>query len=225
MRYPYEVNLVGDAAATLRALIPLLKRKDDRSWREGIEATWRAGGSRWTREAEVEADPINPMLLFRELSPRLPENAIVTADSGSSANWYARAPEVPRRHARLAVGQPGHHGPRRPVRHRRQVRPPGPARHRVRRRRRHADERPGRADHHQALLGAVVRPAADRRGPAQQRPEPGHLGDAGDGRRAQVRRIPAAPRRRLRRVRPQPRPERRSPSTTRASSARPGTRR
>jgi pyruvate dehydrogenase (quinone) len=90
MRYPNEVNLVGDAAATLRALIPHLKRQEDRSWREGIEA----GVARWWRsmdaEAEVEADPVNPMLLFRELSTRLPMNAIVAADSGSSANWYAR---------------------------------------------------------------------------------------------------------------------------------------
>ena len=90
MRYPYEVNLVGDAAATLRALIPLLKRQEDRSWREGIEARV----ARWWRsmdaEAEVAADPVNPMLLFRELSSRLPANAIVAADSGSSANWYAR---------------------------------------------------------------------------------------------------------------------------------------
>jgi pyruvate dehydrogenase (quinone) len=90
MRYPYEVNLVGDAAATLRALIPHLQRKDDRSWREAIEA----GVAKWWRsmdaEAEVSAEPINPMLAFRELSARLPGNAIVTADSGSSANWYAR---------------------------------------------------------------------------------------------------------------------------------------
>jgi pyruvate dehydrogenase (quinone) len=90
MRYPYEVNLVGDAAATLRALIPHLKRQEDRSWREGIEA----GVERWWRsmdaEADVEANPVNPMLLFRELSTRLPANAIVAADSGSSANWYAR---------------------------------------------------------------------------------------------------------------------------------------
>ena len=90
MRYPYEVNLVGDAAATLRALIPHLKRQEDRSWREGVEA----GVERWWRsmdaEADVEANPVNPMLLFRELSTRLPANAIVAADSGSSANWYAR---------------------------------------------------------------------------------------------------------------------------------------
>ncbi len=90
MRYPYEVNLVGDAAATLRALIPLLQRKDDRGWREQIESNVARWWQTMDAEAMVEADPINPMRLFHELSSRLPDNAIVTADSGSSANWYAR---------------------------------------------------------------------------------------------------------------------------------------
>jgi pyruvate dehydrogenase (quinone) len=90
MRYPYEVNLVGDAAATLRALIPLLERKDDRSWRESIESNVARWWETMALEADVEADPINPMRLFAELSPRLPSDAIITADSGSAANWYAR---------------------------------------------------------------------------------------------------------------------------------------
>ena len=90
MRYPYEVNLVGDARATLRALIPLLERNEDRSWQEGIEARVSRWWGTMEREAMVEADPINPMRLFHELSTRLPGDAIVTADSGSSANWYAR---------------------------------------------------------------------------------------------------------------------------------------
>jgi pyruvate dehydrogenase (quinone) len=90
MRYPYEVNLVGDAAATLRALIPHLRRQEDRSWREDIEAKVTRWWEVMEAEAMVEADPINPMRLFHELSTRLPGNAIVAADSGSSANWYAR---------------------------------------------------------------------------------------------------------------------------------------
>jgi pyruvate dehydrogenase (quinone) len=90
MRYPYELNLVGDARATLQALIPLLERKQDRSWREDIEAKVTRWWETMEREAMVEADPINPMRLFHELSTRLPADAIVTADSGSSANWYAR---------------------------------------------------------------------------------------------------------------------------------------
>ncbi len=90
MRYPYEVNVVSDAKAALRALIPHLRRKEDREWRETIESTVARWWETMEMEAKVSADPINPMRLFSELSPQLPDNAIVTADSGSSANWYAR---------------------------------------------------------------------------------------------------------------------------------------
>ena len=90
MRYPNEVNLVGDAAATSRALLPLLQRKSDRSWRETIEHNVARWWETMAMEAAVSADPINPMRLFAELSAQLPDNAIVTADSGSAANWYAR---------------------------------------------------------------------------------------------------------------------------------------
>jgi pyruvate dehydrogenase (quinone) len=90
IRYPTDVDLVGDAAETLRALSPLLERKQDRSWREQIEA----GVARWWEilddRAHQSADPINPQLVFQELSPRLPDRAILTADSGSATNWWAR---------------------------------------------------------------------------------------------------------------------------------------
>src|SRR6202050_3008951 len=86
MRYPNELNLIGDSAATLRALIPHLRRKQDRSWREAIEAGVAGWWQSMDAEAEVAADPVNPMLAFRELSARLPLNAIVAADSGSCAN-------------------------------------------------------------------------------------------------------------------------------------------
>jgi pyruvate dehydrogenase (quinone) len=90
MRYPYEVNLVGDARATLRALIPLLERKADRAWRDEIEQNVKRWWTIAERRAMTNAEPVNPMRIFHELSMRLPENAIVTADSGSAANWYAR---------------------------------------------------------------------------------------------------------------------------------------
>lgn len=90
MRYPNEVNLVGDATATIRALLPLLQRKSDRSWRETVEHNVARWWETMAMVADVSADPINPLRLFAELSPKLPDNAIVTADSGSAANWYAR---------------------------------------------------------------------------------------------------------------------------------------
>jgi pyruvate dehydrogenase (quinone) len=90
LRYPMEVNLVGDAGDTLRALLPLLRRKEDRSWREGIEA----GVARWwevlDKEAQIPAEPINPQLVFHELSARLPDRAILTADTGTATDWWAR---------------------------------------------------------------------------------------------------------------------------------------
>jgi pyruvate dehydrogenase (quinone) len=90
MRYPTEVNLVGDAAETLRALIPRLRPAEDRSWRQTVEENVTRWWDTVERQAKVEADPVNPMLLFWELNSRLPDNAIITADSGSAANWYAR---------------------------------------------------------------------------------------------------------------------------------------
>ncbi len=90
IRYPMEANLIGDSAETLRALIPLLKHKQDRSWREKIEGDVGDWWNLMEARAQQTADPINPQLLFSELSPRLPDGAILAADSGSSANWYAR---------------------------------------------------------------------------------------------------------------------------------------
>jgi pyruvate dehydrogenase (quinone) len=90
LRYPMEVNLTGDSRETLRALLPMLQEKTDRSWRTTIEknvATW------WKdleSRAMQSAEPVNPQRVAWELSPRLPERAIITSDSGSCANWYAR---------------------------------------------------------------------------------------------------------------------------------------
>jgi len=68
MRYPYELNLVGDAKATLHALIPLLRRTEDRSWREGVEADVADWWETAERRAMTDADPVNPMRIVHELS-------------------------------------------------------------------------------------------------------------------------------------------------------------
>ncbi|MFI2436993.1 thiamine pyrophosphate-requiring protein [Streptomyces sp. NPDC018693] len=91
MRYPYEVNLVGDARETLRRLIPMIEDEGrDRRWFETVcdnVARWREV---MERRAGLSADPINPEYVASALDPLLPEDAIVTSDSGSVANWYAR---------------------------------------------------------------------------------------------------------------------------------------
>jgi pyruvate dehydrogenase (quinone) len=90
LRYPMEVNLVGDAAATLCALLPFLHPKSDRAWRQEVEANVAESWDEAQRSAMQPATPINPQRVAWELSERLPDGCIVTADSGTSTVWYAR---------------------------------------------------------------------------------------------------------------------------------------
>lgn len=90
IRDPMEINLQGDSQKTLQALIPLLKRKEDRSWRKGIEKNLKEWWQVLEARAMNDANPINPQRVFWELSPKLPDNCILSSDSGSSANWFAR---------------------------------------------------------------------------------------------------------------------------------------
>ncbi len=90
IRYPMDVSLQGDSRETLRALLPLLKRKEDRIWRKKIETNVKDWWKKLDDRAHTSADPINPQLIFWELSKRLPDNCIITADSGSTATWFAR---------------------------------------------------------------------------------------------------------------------------------------
>ncbi|MFD9908529.1 thiamine pyrophosphate-requiring protein [Streptomyces sp. NPDC059063] len=93
MRYPYEVNLVGDARETLRQLIPLIsaeRRQTGRQWYDEVCAGVRRWHAVMERRAGLSADPVNPEHVARALDPLLPPDAIITSDSGSTANWYAR---------------------------------------------------------------------------------------------------------------------------------------
>src|SRR5213076_1547766 len=90
IRYPMELGLIGDAKQTLAKLIPLVEHKTERKWRQQLEGEieewWRLIEDR----ALQDADPINPQRLFWELNKYLPDDAIITCDSGSAANWFAR---------------------------------------------------------------------------------------------------------------------------------------
>jgi pyruvate dehydrogenase (quinone) len=97
MRYPTETDLVGDARETLRALAPLLQRKERGEWRETLERGVADWWDLLAERARQSANPLNPQLLFHELSPRLPDGVLLTADSGSATNWWAR-------HLRLREG-------------------------------------------------------------------------------------------------------------------------
>jgi pyruvate dehydrogenase (quinone) len=96
LRYPCEVNLHGSAAETLRLLLPMLNAKENRAWRREIERGLKEWWDTLEARAKTKAHPVNPQRVVWEMSPRLPDNAIVTSDSGSCANWYARDYRVKR---------------------------------------------------------------------------------------------------------------------------------
>ncbi|AXV17737.1 thiamine pyrophosphate-requiring protein (plasmid) [Neorhizobium sp. SOG26] len=89
LRYPMDVNLVGDAAETLRLLLPRLQQKES-DWRAEIEENVRDWWEVLEKRAQAEANPVNPQLVAWELSSRLPDDVVITSDSGSCANWFAR---------------------------------------------------------------------------------------------------------------------------------------
>jgi pyruvate dehydrogenase (quinone) len=90
LRYPFEVNLVGDAAGTLKRLLPMVKAKRHGDWRKTVEKNTARWWEVMQRRAAVDADPVNPEYVVHALDDLLPDNAVLAADSGSAANWYAR---------------------------------------------------------------------------------------------------------------------------------------
>ena len=164
LRYPMEVNLCGDSAETLRALLPLLRQQDRSRLAQGDrEGSARVAASCCDERAMLDADPINPQRVFWELNKRLPDRCILTADSGSCCEL------VGARHARFVAGMMASlsgnlatMGPGVPYALAAKFASSGPARDRAGRRRRHADERHQRADHDREVLEAVVGSAPDR---------------------------------------------------------------
>ncbi len=90
IRYPMEVNLVGDSVETLKVLLPLLEQKSDHAWRTKVEGWVKDSWKTLEERAHAKANPVNPQRVAWELSPRIPDRAILTSDSGSCANWYGR---------------------------------------------------------------------------------------------------------------------------------------
>ena len=90
IRFPAEVNLTGDCKQTLEALLPLIEQKNDGGWRDEIRGWKEDWQTTLLERAHAKANPVNPQRVFTELSTRLPKRAILTCDSGSCANWYAR---------------------------------------------------------------------------------------------------------------------------------------
>lgn len=96
-----EVNLWGDSKTNLAALLPHLEQATDLSWQEGVAEGMRTWDEMTEKAAMVDADPINPRLVYHHLNRQLPHDAIVTADAGSTVDWYGH-------HIKLGRNQMGH---------------------------------------------------------------------------------------------------------------------
>ena len=94
LRYPTSVNLIGDSADTLQALLPHLAQKTDTAWRDSLAKNKEEWLTIEADRAHDDADPVNPQLLFHELSKVLPDDAILTGDAGTPTNWMARHVQV-----------------------------------------------------------------------------------------------------------------------------------
>jgi pyruvate dehydrogenase (quinone)/pyruvate oxidase len=90
LRYPVEAGLVGDSRNTLRKLIPLLARKDDRSFLEKAQM----GMQEWRKLMEERGTrmdrPMKPQVPAWEVNKLLRDDAIVVSDSGTITTWFAR---------------------------------------------------------------------------------------------------------------------------------------
>ena len=151
-------------------------------WHKEIEAWMKDWWETLDARAMTKAHPVNPQRVVWEMSPRLPDDAIVTSDSGSCANWYARDYRVKRGQMFVPVRRSRFHGRSRSLRDRRQVRASGPPGRGAGRGRSHANEQHGRAHHHREIYGSLGRQAAGDLRIQQPGPERGHLGAARDER-------------------------------------------
>ena len=99
LRYPVEVGLVGDSRGTLQALLPMLKRNDDRSFLERAQKGMKAWRELMSERASRTDTPMKPQVVAAELGRRLHDDAIVSCDSGTIATWWAR--HIPARRGQM----------------------------------------------------------------------------------------------------------------------------
>lgn len=90
LRYPVEVGLAGDARNTLKVLLPLLKRKQDRSFLESAQKAMKDWRELMDERASREDKPMKPQVVAWEIGKRLRDDAIVSSDSGTISTWFAR---------------------------------------------------------------------------------------------------------------------------------------
>ncbi len=224
LRYPMEVNLCGDAADTLRELLPLVAQKSDTSWRERLAKDRKEWQDVNASRAATTGKQINPEVVFTELATRLPERCIITGDAGTATNWLARHLQLRRGMKFSLSGSLATMGPAVPYAIAAKFAFPERVALALTGRWRDADERHQRDDHDQEVLEAVERSAPDHSGDEQSRPQPSDVGNAHRVGQPEIRRFARPAGFRLRAVRPDARTRRRARRTYRGPRRRLGPR-
>ena len=96
LRFPVDIGLAGDAKATLQALIPMIRQRDDRSFLEEAQSRMKDWRELMDTRATVEETPLKPQVVARHLNGLLTDDAIITTDSGTITTWVARYINVKR---------------------------------------------------------------------------------------------------------------------------------
>jgi pyruvate dehydrogenase (quinone) len=93
LRHQVDVGLVGDAKATLTALLPLLKGKNQKFLKKSQERMkdwFELMEERGTRKDM----PMKPQVVTHTLNRLLKDDAIISSDSGTIATWTARYVDI-----------------------------------------------------------------------------------------------------------------------------------
>lgn len=98
LRYPTEIGLVGDVKSTLQGLLPLLRRKTDRSFLEEAQHRMREWNDLLARVATTPREPLRPQMVIRAVSELAADNAVISLDCGANTHFAAR-------HLMLRAGQ------------------------------------------------------------------------------------------------------------------------
>ena len=90
LRYPVEIGLVGDAKATLAALIPMLQRQSDRGFLQEAQSRM-ADWNRLLAEIETTARaPLRPQMVIKAVSDLIADDAVISLDCGANTHFAAR---------------------------------------------------------------------------------------------------------------------------------------
>ena len=90
LRYPVKAGLIGDTSKVLRALLPRLDYRKDRSFLDAAQADMKTWKELMRERGTRQDKPMKPQVVAHELNELLSDDAIVATDSGTITTWIAR---------------------------------------------------------------------------------------------------------------------------------------